>query len=141
MQMEKHVQVLAILHIVYSSISLVAGGIAFLIFFGTGLFLEGVNDINSGGVNVPAIIFTVGLVITTFLVVLSIPGIVGGIGLLKHKEWARILVLVIGFIDLLHIPLGTLLGIYTIWTLMNADAIKLFAPAAVTVVQQSDVHP
>ncbi len=135
MQMEKHIQVLGILHIVYSSIALLSGAMVFLLFFGTGVFVGRLNDVQTAPVNVPAILFTVGAVIAFILVVVSIPGIIGGIGLLKRKEWARILVLVIGFIDLLHIPLGTLLGIYTIWALMNDETIKLFTPQAGTVVR------
>jgi hypothetical protein len=131
MQMDKHIQVLGILHIVYSSIALLSGAIVFLLFFGTGVFVSRLDDVQTA--NVPAILFTVGSAIALILVIVSIPGIIGGIGLLKRKEWARILVLVVGFLDLLHIPLGTLLGIYTIWALMNDEAIKLFTRQTGTV--------
>lgn len=133
MQMEKQIQVLGILHIVYSSIALLSGAMVFLLFFGTGVFVGHLHEVQTSPVNVPGLMFTVGAVIALILVIVSIPGIVGGIGLLKRKEWARILVLVVGFIDLLHIPLGTLLGIYTIWALMNDEAIKLFSQQAGTV--------
>ncbi len=133
--MEKQIQVLGILHIVYSSIALLSGAIVFLLFFGTGVFVGQLDEVQTASVNVPAIMFTVGSVIALILIVVSIPGIVGGIGLLKRKEWARILVIIIGFIDLLHIPLGTLLGIYTIWALMKDETIKLFSPPAGTVVR------
>jgi len=133
MRMEKHIQVLGILHIVYSSIALLSGATVFLLFLGTGVFVGHLDEVQTAPVNVPAIMFTVGAVIAIILVVVSVPGIVGGIGLLKRREWARILVIVIGFIDLLHIPLGTLLGIYTIWALMNDEAIKLFSPKSGTV--------
>jgi hypothetical protein len=133
MQMDKHIQVLGILHIVYSSIALLSGAIVFLLFFGTGVFVSRLDDVQTA--NVPAILFTVGSAIALILVIVSIPGIIGGIGLLKRKEWARILVLVVGFLDLLHIPLGTLLGIYTIWALMNDEAIKLFTRQTGTVVR------
>jgi uncharacterized membrane protein len=133
MQMDKHIQVLGILHIVYSSIALLSGAIVFLLFFGTGVFVSRLDDAQTA--NVPAILFTVGSAIALILVIVSIPGIIGGIGLLKRKEWARILVLVVGFLDLLHIPLGTILGIYTIWALMNDEAIKLFTRQTGTVVR------
>ena len=65
-------------------------------------------------------------VLASFLIVMAIPGLIGGMGLLKRKEWARILVLILGCFNLLAFPLGTALGIYTIWTLMQDEAIKLF---------------
>jgi hypothetical protein len=38
--------------------------------------------------------------------------------LYEYKPWARILGLVLGFLALLRFPLGTALGIYTIWVLL-----------------------
>ena len=37
------------------------------------------------------------------LVIFSMPSIIGGIGLLKRKYWARILILVLSFLSLLSI--------------------------------------
>lgn len=39
-------------------------------------------------------------------------------GLYERKQWARPLGLVIGFLALVRFPLGTALGIYTIWVLL-----------------------
>jgi len=49
------------------------------------------------------------------LVATSIPAIVAGVGSLQEKEWSRNLGLVVGIIYLLFIPIGTVIGIYTIW--------------------------
>jgi uncharacterized membrane protein (DUF2068 family) len=43
-------------------------------------------------------------------------------GLFEHRLWARILVLVVGFIALLRFPFGTALGIYTLWVLLPGHA-------------------
>ncbi len=48
-------------------------------------------------------------------------------GLLKRQSWARILVLVLGILNLLNVPFGTALGIYSIWTLTNKETEKLFS--------------
>ncbi len=39
-------------------------------------------------------------------------------GLYERKSWARPLGIVIGFLALIRFPLGTALGIYTIWVLL-----------------------
>jgi uncharacterized membrane protein (DUF2068 family) len=39
-------------------------------------------------------------------------------GLYEHTTWARPLGIVIGFLALIRFPLGTALGIYTIWVLL-----------------------
>jgi len=43
-------------------------------------------------------------------------------GLFQREPWARMLGLVIGFLSLLRPPLGTALGIYTIWVLLPYES-------------------
>jgi hypothetical protein len=58
---------------------------------------------------------------------LSILGLVGGIGLLAYKLWARYLILVIAAIGCINIPFGTIKGVYSLWVLLQDDAKKLFS--------------
>jgi hypothetical protein len=53
--------------------------------------------------------------------------IVGGIALLRRQPWARILVLILSFLSLIMIPIGTAYGIYAIWVLMKDDTVRLLA--------------
>jgi hypothetical protein len=57
---------------------------------------------------------------------LSTLGLVGGIGLLVYKPWARYLVIVIATLGCVNIPIGTIKGVYTIWVLIQDETIKLF---------------
>jgi len=45
-------------------------------------------------------------------------GILAGWGLLERQGWARILAIVLAFLSLIHFPLGTALGVYTLWVLL-----------------------
>ncbi len=56
------------------------------------------------------------------IAVFAVPGLIGGLGLLMKKPWARVLVLVVSFLGLLHIPIGTAIGGYSIWVLFRTDA-------------------
>ena len=49
-------------------------------------------------------------------------GFLAGWGLLQREPWARLLALVLAFLALFHIPFGTALGIYTLWTLLPAES-------------------
>jgi hypothetical protein len=60
----------------------------------------------------------IGLVISGF----AIAGLIAGGGLMAHRPWARMLAIVLGCISLIHFPLGTALGIYTLWVLAPAGA-------------------
>jgi len=69
-------------------------------------------------------------VIATLFVITCIPGIIGGIGLLKRKNWARILILIVAAIDLLDIPFGTALGVYSFWVLLQDESAQVFSEGA-----------
>ena len=55
---------------------------------------------------------------------MTIPGagFIAGWGLLQRESWARVLTLIVGFLSLFNIPLGTVLGIYTLWVLLPAQS-------------------
>jgi len=122
-KMEKHVTVLGILYIAFSALGLLLAIIIFTAVVGGGII--------SGDSEAMAITGIVGPAIALLFVLLSAPGLTGGIYLLKHRPWARILVLVLGFINLIEIPIGTALGIYTIWVLFKHETVDLFTPSPV----------
>ncbi len=64
------------------------------------------------------------------MVVVSVVAIIGAVGVMRKREWARVLLLVISFLGLVRVPLGTILGVYSIWVLLNDETIRLFNPGA-----------
>jgi uncharacterized membrane protein (DUF2068 family) len=49
-------------------------------------------------------------------------GIVAGWGLLERQPWARMLAIILGCFSLVDMPLGTALGVYTLWVLLPAQS-------------------
>jgi hypothetical protein len=68
------------------------------------------------------ILAVVGFSVGIFMAVLALPGLLAGIGLLKRKNWGRVLAIVVSFLNLLNFPLGTLLGGYSLWVLFQEAA-------------------
>jgi zinc-ribbon domain len=66
----------------------------------------------------PPMLFSLGVI---FLAVAA-SGILVGWGLMNHERWARMTAIVVGILAIFHPPLGTALGIYTLWVLLPADA-------------------
>ena len=60
--------------------------------------------------------------IGAFLLVLGAATAVTGYGLLKIRPWGRVLTLVMSFVNLLEIPLGAALSIYTLVILLPSVA-------------------
>jgi hypothetical protein len=65
--------------------------------------------------------------IPTLMIALAIPGLIAGFGLLARKAWARILAIVAAVLGLASFPVGTLIGVYTLFVLMQDAAIVYFA--------------
>lgn len=113
--MEKHVTLVAIINIVFGTIGILVGLFLFIVLIFGGLV--------SGDSEAMAITSIVGTTLCGFFLLFSIPELIGGIGLIKHRSWARILVLIIAILDLINIPIGTAIGIYTIWVLLNEETV------------------
>ena len=119
--MEKHIPVVAWLHIVLGALGIIVAIFLFFIIAGAGLI--------TGDETAMALTAIIAWILGIMISVLSLPGIIGGIYLLQRKEWARILLIVVAILDLVNFPFGTALSIYTLWALMNDETIKLFKTA------------
>jgi hypothetical protein len=121
-QLQLHVPVVGWLLIVGHAIFLLVGLFVFVLLTGIG--------IASGEREAMTILTTVGTAVGLLLVVLGILGLVAGAGLLARKSWARILAIVVAILGLVNVPIGTLIGLYALWVLMQDGATEYFAPQA-----------
>jgi len=124
--MEKHIKILGVLNIVWGSLGAIAGLIVLLI-FGTAYGIVGVITARepNAAIALP-IIAMVGGAIALFLLIVSIPSVIAGIGLYCFKSWARLLAIIVSALHLLNIPFGTALGIYGFWVLLSRDSQPFF---------------
>ena len=118
---ETHVKIVAWLHIVLSVLGLLVTALVFLVFVGIGLLLAATDE--TAALGVFAIIATI---VGVFLLIISVPGLIGGIGLLQRQNWARILVLILSVLQLFNVPFGTAVGIYSLWALTRQETMALF---------------
>lgn len=62
------------------------------------------------------------------LAVLQVPGIVGAVGLMRRRNWARVLMIVLGVLWLaVLMPIGLLIGGYTIYLLTRPEIAAEFS--------------
>jgi hypothetical protein len=121
--MEKHVTLVGALHIGYSALQLLGGLIALLFIIGGGLL----GGLISEEEIVISIVFFIAGAIGTWMALVSLPGIIAGVGVLRHRPWGRYMALVLAVIWLFNIPLGTAIGAYSLWVLIQDETAKLFA--------------
>ena len=117
MKNDKHLTILSILLITYDSI-------LFLIGIG---FIKGFTMLGAFVQDATAdlVLSSIGTIVGSILLTVSIPAIIAGVGLIYRKSWSRILALIICVIKLFNIPFGTALGAYGIWVLMQDETIQL----------------
>lgn len=125
--MEGHVKILAILYIVCGVLGVLAA-LGMLLLFGGVAGIVGSQAGDDAQVAVP-ILGALGGFLFVLILIFSAPSILAGWGLLQHREWARILTIILSVLGLLGFPIGTIIGIYGLWVLLNQQTIALFSGA------------
>jgi hypothetical protein len=119
--MKIHVRIVAALRIFSGGVGIIASVGIFVLFVAFGLL----GGMTTGDEEAYALAF-IGPIIGLAVFILSLPELIGGLGLLKMRGWGRILVIIVSIVGLVQFPLGTAVGIYSIWVLFHQDTIKLF---------------
>jgi hypothetical protein len=107
--METHVKAVAVLNIILGAMGVVAAAAVALLFSGM------VQEAGLEGIVVAILLAT------------SAPVLIGGIALWRRAPWSRVYMIVVSAIELVNVPFGTALGIYSIWTLTRSETPRLFA--------------
>jgi hypothetical protein len=128
--MQTHVKVLAVLFIVFGALGVLAA-LGLMAVFGGAMGIVGATAPPDEGAAIALpIIGLTGTLLTAFLLLVSLPGLVAGFGLLSYRNWARILGIVLCAVNLIHIPFGTILGVYGLWVLLSKETEQLFQEPA-----------
>ena len=121
-KMKKHVTVVGAIQIGFGFLGLIGAIAAFFVL----RFAKGVV----GNDEIPSMVLGfISVSVPLLIGFISTLGLVGGIGLLSFQGWARYLVMIVSAIGCLNIPIGTLAGVYSLWVLLQDEAIRLFDPA------------
>jgi len=117
------------MHVVFGILGLL-GGIGMMLLFGGLAALIGFNgNSHDDMVAIPilGVIFGIG---SALVMLLSLPSLIGGIGLLNGRNWGRVTILIVSALELLKFPVGTAIGAYSLWVLTNKEAESLIAHTA-----------
>jgi hypothetical protein len=117
-EIQLHISILGWLFILEHAVLLVIAGLAFMV-------LPTIGAV-SRDADATVVLSILGTGFGLFMLLLALPGILAGYGLLKRKSWGRVLALVIGILGLVNFPLGTAIGVYTLIVLMQHSATDYF---------------
>jgi hypothetical protein len=116
--MATHIKILGWLHVLFSLFGLLIAATVFAGGMLGGIFSGSMSGLVGGGLG--------GAFVAAFLAAFALPGLLAGYGLLTLKPWARPLTIVLGVLDLIRFPFGTVLGIYTLWVMLSAEGAAQF---------------
>jgi hypothetical protein len=136
MPIDTHVRIAAWLHIALGAIAvcvLVLLGMVFGV-FGAALVGASTNSADAGILG-----WIAGFGATLFLMILAFPvlEIVGGALLLKGSPAGKVITLIFSVLGLINIPIGTAIGIYSLWALLR----EVPAPAPSAMVMPAGSAP
>ena len=112
--MDTHIKVVGWLWIAIAILGILIGIIVLVVVF---MNIPGEQD---------SLLVSVGILLCC-IVPGFIANILAGYGVLKHKNWARILVIILAIINLFGFPIGTALGVYTLIIMFNEETKALFS--------------
>jgi hypothetical protein len=121
-RVERHVQTLGILWCVYGGYRALGGIVAAAILMGMsipGFFGNWGGMRNSPFPFMPHFPFMgiLGAFVAVVTLVFAGLSFLVGFSLLNRKPWGRVLAMVVAILQLIKIPVGTALGVYTLWVL------------------------
>ncbi len=111
--MRDHIKILGWLYVAGGALMLLLG-----FFFGSLFGVAGLLSGNGDG----AILGGIGAALAVFISLLGVPSLICGWGLLTLKRWSRVFGIVMSVLQVANFPLGTLMGGYGLWVLLNDDA-------------------
>ena len=128
--MQTHVKVLGVVYLAFGGLMLL-GALFLLVMMGGVAGIVGASaDPEDAAIAIPVLGFA-GTALALFLGVFSLPSLATGYGLINYKEWARVLGIVLSAINLINIPLGTIVGAYGLWVLLNKETERLFSSGTI----------
>jgi hypothetical protein len=119
-KMKKHVILVAALQIGFSVMGIIGATVLYFIFSFAAGFVE---DVDIAG----AVINFIGTFLPSVIILASLLGLIGGIGLLSFRKWARMLVMIMTSLGCFAFPVGTVIGVYSLWVLLQDETAKLFS--------------
>jgi ABC-type anion transport system duplicated permease subunit len=126
-RVREHVRLVGILWLALSAFNALAGLV--LLIIATEL-IPHIQQSGEAGSDFPADFLTTLLgVIGIAVLVKAAIGFAAGYGLLQRETWARVLTIVLSCLALFIFPLGTALGIYSLWVLLPSESAREYEEA------------
>jgi hypothetical protein len=121
-----HVELAGILFVIWGLLTTVLGGSTLALGIAVASLIKSAGRVGGNrqfAAGVTAAAFTTLAVIA---IVWGVAHVIVGVVLRRRRPWARLVALMFGSVDLVLLPYGTALGVYSLWVLLNDESKRLF---------------
>lgn len=115
-----HATLVAGLHIGYGVLKIIGALIVLLVMRFAWGFIPEEDDIAR------EVLSTLFSILPSVIVFFGILDLLAGISLFSYKQWSRVFVIVVSALNCLNIPIGTAIGVYSIYVMMKPEVQELF---------------
>jgi hypothetical protein len=124
--MQTHVKVLGVVYLAVGACMLL-GAVFLALTMGSVAGIVGATaEPEDAAIAIP-VLGLAGTALVAMLGIFALPSLITGYGLLYYKPWSRIVGIVLSAVSLINIPLGTVVGAYGLWVLLNKETERLFS--------------
>lgn len=125
MTAKEHNKIIGILHLVEGGLQIFGMIILGLGVFGAAIYFQSLENFEKSETIIKVLIIgAIVLVVLSFF--LAFVNLIAGWKILKEKSGARKWGIVASFICLLNIPLGTIIGVYSLWFLFGVEGKEMY---------------
>jgi hypothetical protein len=120
---KSHVDLLGLLFVVWGLLTVIVGVATLALGVGAAALITSSN----GGSHVAAGLVGAAFTALAFIaIVWGAVHVIVGVPLRRYTPWSRLVALMLGFVDLVLLPFGTVLGVYALWVLLNEKGKSVF---------------
>ena len=121
--MQTHVKVLGVVYLAVGACMLILAVFLFLTMGSVAGIVGATAEPQDAAIAIP-VLGLAGTALAAMLGIFALPSLITGYGLVTFKSW--IVGIVLSAVSLINIPIGTIVGAYGLWVLLNKETERLF---------------
>jgi hypothetical protein len=121
------IDLVGMLFVLWGSLSALIGASMLALGLGAVTLVESSSRTTGGGQIAAVFVAAAFTTLAVMAIIWGIAHIMVGLPIQRRRHWSRLGALMLGAVDLLLLPYGTALGVFTLWILLRQDARAAFS--------------
>jgi hypothetical protein len=124
--LSSHIDFLGILFVIWGVLTVLVGASTLALGIGAAALITSASREGRAGELAAGLTAAAFTTLAMIAIAWGVAHIAVGVPLRRRRHWSRLGALMLGSVDLLLLPYGTVLGSYALWTLLRDESKRLF---------------